>query len=189
MIDFSMAGDNLVVVGLATLGRPLALRRRALFWGIGAAALLRILFALFAVQLMNIVGLLFAGGLLLLWVSWKFWRQLRTGVAEAEAQPASPPKKLSQAILQIVIADVSMSLDNVLGVAGAARKEAWILVLGLSLSVLMMGILASAIAKLLDRHKWIGYVGLAVILYVALGMIWDGTREITQIAAAANLYL
>jgi YjbE family integral membrane protein len=166
--------------------------------GIAAATLLRIVFAVFTVQLLQIIGLLLAGGLLLLWVSWKLWRELRTGrLIDASAQrgprevPAEatagagitgPPKTMRQAVTQIIVADVSMSLDNVLAVAGAAREHAWVLVVGLALSVAFMGLAAAVIARLLARHHWIAYVGLAIIFYVALRMVYEGTFELVDVA-------
>lgn len=185
MIDLVLAGDNAVVIGLAAAGLPPAQRPRAILVGIGAATLLRVVFAIFAIQLLSIVGLLLAGGILLLWVSWKMWRELRerrsrkrAGEAAAEAEAAAPSKTFAQAAWQIVMADVSMSLDNVLAVAGAARDHIGALIFGLGLSILLMGVAASFIARLLNRHRWIAYVGLAIILYVALDMIWRGWLEI-----------
>ncbi|MBI5165197.1 MAG: YjbE family putative metal transport protein, partial [Magnetospirillum sp.] len=167
--------------------------------GIAAAAILRIVFAGFTVQLLQIVGLMLAGGLLLLWVSWKLWRELRRGAEEerAEAQAeavlegedlpaATPAKGFRDAVTQIVIADVSMSLDNVLAVAGAAREHPMVLVIGLALSVALMGIAAELVARLLHRHRWIAYVGLAIILFVALRMIWDGTPPLLALAAGSS---
>jgi YjbE family integral membrane protein len=166
--------------------------------GIGAATLLRIVFAAFTVQLLQIIGLLLAGGLLLLWVSWKLWRELRSGrlidmsaphgpheVAAEGAPPASgaaPQKTMRQAVIQIIVADVSMSLDNVLAVAGVAREHAWVLIFGLALSVAFMGLAAAVIARLLARHHWIAYVGLAIIFYVSLRMIFEGSVELFDIA-------
>jgi YjbE family integral membrane protein len=194
-IDVALAGDNAVVVGMAAAGLPAAHRRRAILIGIAAAALLRIVFASFTVQLLEIVGLLLAGGLLLLWVAWKLWREL-SGAAEDEREAAldraeaaedsgAPCKSFSQAVWQIVVADVSMSLDNVLAVAGASRDHQWVLVIGLGLSVALMGLAANLVAKLLNRHRWIAYVGLAIILYVAVRMIWDGAHEVMAYAAQA----
>ncbi len=194
-IDIALAGDNAIVVGMAAAGLAADQRRKAILVGIGAAAVLRIIFSMFTVELLEIIGLLFAGGLLLLWVSYKLWRELRDGsretaLEEAEAdedeaggrngtlRPAAARKTFSQAVSQIVIADVSMSLDNVLAVAGAAREHMIVLVFGLALSVAMMGLAASLIARLLHRHRWIAYAGLAIILYVAVRMIWDGAHEI-----------
>lgn len=183
VIDLVLAGDNAVVIGLAAAGLPLEQRKKAILVGILAATVLRIVLAIFTVQLLAIIGLLLAGGLLLLWVCWKMWREIRTGGHEGvdglESADASAPKKtFKQAATQIVIADVSMSLDNVLAVAGAAREHPTVLVFGLALSIAMMGIAASFIARLLSRYHWIAYIGLAIILYVALDMIYRGTMEV-----------
>lgn len=188
LIDVALAGDNAIAVGMAAAGLPVSQRRKAILIGVMAAAVLRILFAIFTVHLLEIIGLLLAGGILLLWVAWKLWRELRADAAEAEAEavlegeePATPPsgpKKLGAAVTQIVVADVSMSLDNVLAVAGAAREHEVVLIFGLVLSVALMGLAASVIAHLLKRYRWIAYVGLAIIVYVALRMIWDGTASI-----------
>ena len=153
--------------------------------GIAAAAILRILFALVTVQLLQIVGLVLAGGLLLLWVCWKLWRELRSrneSRDSADGESVGPAKSLRQAIVQIIIADVSMSLDNVLAVAGIARHEPVILVFGLALSVALMAFGATLIARLLERYAWIAYIGLVVILQVALVMIWEGSRELIVLA-------
>ncbi len=193
MIDLVLAGDNAVVIGLAAAGLPKEQRTRAIFWGIVAATVLRIAFASITVQLLAIVGLLLAGGILLLWVCWKMWRELRESHHDIDAIEAlseedinkdgtvaggAPKKTFKQAIWQIVIADVSMSLDNVLAVAGAAREHPYILVFGLALSIALMGIAASFIARLLQKHRWIGYVGLAIILYVAIEMCYRGVLEV-----------
>jgi len=187
MIDLVLAGDNAIVIGLAAAGLPAAQRTRAILIGIIAATVLRIVFAAATTQLLQIVGLLLAGGILLLWVSWKMWRELRAGHAEAndaaigalDGTDESPPRKtLGQAAWQIVVADVSMSLDNVLAVAGAARDHPWVLVFGLGLSILLMGVAASFIAHLLQRHRWVAYVGLVVIIYVAFDMVWRGWSEV-----------
>ena len=183
-IDLVLAGDNAVVIGLAAAGLAPAQRSRAILVGIAAATGLRILFALFAVQLLDIVGLLLAGGILLLWVCWKMWRELRgpsqqdTEAALTAGEAHVPRKSFAQAAWQIVVADVSMSLDNVLAVAGAAREHPAALVFGLALSIVLMGVAASFIARLLNRHRWIAYGGLAIILYVACAMIWRGALEI-----------
>jgi YjbE family integral membrane protein len=187
-IDLVLAGDNAVVVGMAAASLPTEQRRKAVLIGIAAAAGLRIVFAVFAVQLLDVIGLLLAGGLLLLWVSWKLWREIRIETLRRRAsaadhhdeQTAAAPaqKTMRQAILQIVIADVSMSLDNVLAVAGAAREHVTILVIGLSLSVALMGVAASLIAGLLKRHHWISYLGLAIIVYVALRMVFEGAEQV-----------
>ena len=202
IIDLVLAGDNAIVVGMAAAGLPKEQRNRVILIGIGAATALRIMFALVTTQLLLIIGLTLAGGLLLLWVCWKFWRELmhqrrerlraaamarqeltkdeRRELAEhPEALPgASPAKTIRQAVIQIVIADVSMSLDNVLAVAGAASDHRWVLIVGLILSVGLMGAAAAAIANLLKRYHWIAYVGLAIILWVAVDMIWRGTMEV-----------
>ncbi|MEM7253160.1 MAG: TerC family protein [Pseudomonadota bacterium] len=180
MVDIIFAGDNAVVVGLAAAGLPPDQRRKAILWGIAAAAILRIVFAVLTVQLLSILGLLLVGGLLLLWVCWKLWRELPMTLPEDDDASGTPvqPKSMRQALIQIIIADVSMSLDNVLAVAGVARDHAWVLVFGLALSVAFMGLAASYIARLLERHRWIGYAGLALIFYVACVMIYEGATEI-----------
>jgi YjbE family integral membrane protein len=192
LIDLVLAGDNAVAVGLAAAGLPVAQRKKAILWGLIAAVVIRIGFALITTQLLGVVGLLFAGGLLLLWVCWKMWRELRdqaiAGEEAAEAaldsdpstEPKVQPKTFRQALVQILIADVSMSLDNVLAVAGAAREHPGILVFGLVLSIALMGVAAHAIARLLHRYRWIGYVGLIIVLYVALHMMWQGYRDVIQ---------
>ncbi len=178
MIDLVLAGDNAVVIGLAAAGLAPARRPRVILVGVLAATAMRIVFALFAVQLLGIVGLLFAGGILLLWVAWKMWRELR-GQRQADVgELSAPPKTFAQAAWQIVMADVSMSLDNVLAVAGAARDHLEALVFGLALSIVLMGFAAGLIARLLSRHRWIAYVGLAIVLYVACDMIWRGGQEV-----------
>jgi len=198
MIDLVLAGDNAIVIGLAAAGLPKEQRAKAILMGIVAATVLRIGFAAATTQLLQIVGLLLAGGVLLLWVCWKMWRELRTSHAEEVAATealeerdlnkdgvvaaGAPRKTFAQAAWQIVIADVSMSLDNVLAVAGAAREHPGILVFGLILSIALMGIAASFIARLLQRHRWIAYVGLAVILYVSLEMIYRGGMEVMAFA-------
>jgi YjbE family integral membrane protein len=194
MIDLVLAGDNAVVIGLAAAGLAAEQRHRAILIGIIAATVLRIAFASVTTQLLQIVGLLLAGGILLLWVCWKMWREIRTTAKEEqEANEAlaeqdldadgtiaesAPRKTMREAVWQIVIADVSMSLDNVLAVAGAAREHPIILIFGLALSIALMGLAASWIARLLQRHHWIAYVGLAIILYVALEMCYKGALEI-----------
>ncbi|MBX9710057.1 MAG: TerC family protein [Xanthobacteraceae bacterium] len=191
LIDLVLAGDNAIVIGLAAAGLPQAQRTKAILIGIGAATLLRIVFAGLTTQLLQVVGLLLAGGILLLWVCWKMWRELRLSSGHTHAVDAAavedggaPRKTLTQAAWQIVIADVSMSLDNVLAVAGAARDHPTVLIFGLLLSIAMMGVAASFIARLLQNHRWIAYVGLAVILYVAGDMIWRGVLEIWPRVAA-----
>ena len=177
VIDLVLAGDNAVVIGLAAAGLPARQRRRAILVGIIVATLLRVAFAFIAVRLLAIIGLLLAGGILLLWVAWKMWRELRTQLP-SEAAAEGPGKSLPQAVWQIVLADVSMSLDNVLAVAGAARDHLVALVVGLGLSIVLMGVAASLIARLLNRYRWIAYVGLAMVLYVALDMIWRGALQV-----------
>jgi YjbE family integral membrane protein len=195
-IDLVLAGDNAIVIGLAASGLPREQRNRAILVGIVAATVLRIVFASITTWLLAIVGLLVAGGLLLLWVCWKMWRELRTTAAESHAGHEAladedldrsgtiaegPPRKtFAQAAWQIVIADVSMSLDNVLAVAGAARDHPIVLIFGLALSIALMGLAASFIANLLQRYRWIAYVGLLIILYVALRMIWEGSFEVHE---------
>lgn len=180
MIDLVLAGDNAIVVGALAAGLPSEQRRRVILIGIGAALVLRILFALIVTWLMGIVGLIFAGGLLLLWVSWKFWREIRSGGNQADLADdtqqsgLSPARSFAGAAWAVAVADVSMSLDNVLAVAGAAREHPGILVVGLLLSVALMGLAANLIARIIDRYRWIAYFGLAVILFVAGKMIYEG---------------
>ncbi|SJM64483.1 Integral membrane protein TerC family [Brevundimonas diminuta 3F5N] len=199
MIDLVLAGDNAVAVGLAAAALPQEQRRKAILIGLAAAVVMRIGLALITVQLLAIVGLLLAGGFLLLWVCWKMWRELREQAthdqaeAEAEIERAmaiehgggpSPEemglkrKTFGAALIQIMIADLTMSLDNVLAVAGASHDHPWIMVFGLILSIALMGLAASFIAKLLNRYRWIAYIGLAIVFYVALHMIWDGGRSV-----------
>jgi YjbE family integral membrane protein len=179
-IDLVLAGDNAVVIGLAATGLDPKRRARVILVGIVAATVLRVLFAAFAIQLLQIIGLLLAGGILLLWVTWKMWRELRGHrYAHVEADHVHAPRKgFAQAAWQIVMADVSMSLDNVLAVAGAAREHPAALVFGLGLSIVLMGVAAGLIARLLERQRWIAYIGLAIILYVAGDMIWRGAQEL-----------
>ena len=195
IVDLVLAGDNAIVVGLVAAGLPAKDRTRVIAIGIAAATLMRVGFAAVTVQLLQIVGLLLAGGLLLLWVAWKLWRELRAGREASHApessagEPAAgalePPKRMRGAIVQIVVADVSMSLDNVLAVAGIARDHTWVLVVGLVLSVAFMGLAAAWIARQLEHRPWIAYVGLAVIFYVAMAMIVEGAQEIAAVAAAS----
>jgi YjbE family integral membrane protein len=194
MIDLVLAGDNAIVIGLAAAGLPKDQRNKAILVGIVAATVLRIVFALLTTQLLQILGLLLMGGVLLLWVCWKMWRELRDGgqhdldAIEALGDEDTnkdggiatgvPRKTFAQAAWQIVIADVSMSLDNVLAVAGAAKDHPNVLIIGLVLSIALMGLAASFIARLLQKHRWIAYVGLVVILYVALDMMYRGSIEV-----------
>ena len=200
MIDLVLAGDNAVVVGMAAAGLPADQRRKAILIGIGAATVLRVIFALAATILLEVTGLLLAGGLLLLWVCWKMYQELRAARAEEEAGVealhetdlnrdgsiggGAPRKTLRQAATQIIIADVSMSLDNVLAVAGASHEHPVVMVFGLLLSVVLMGVAASFIAGLLNRHRWIGWLGLLVILFVALRMVYHGILEVSGPAHA-----
>ncbi len=180
LIDLTLAGDNAVAVGLAAAGLPAAQRRRAIGIGLAAAAAMLCLFALIAVQLLKILGLLLAGGLLLLWVCWRMWRDLRAqrAASASKSTHATPAKTLRQAVIQIFVADLSMSLDNVLAVAGAAREHPSVLVAGLGLSIALTGFAAAAIARFMHRVPWIGYVGLAIVVYVAGHMIWQGAGEL-----------
>ena len=177
LIDIMLAADNAIVVGALAAGLPPASRRKVIAIGVIAALVLRIAFALLVTQLMQLVGLVFAGGLLLVWVAWKMWRELRAhGEAEdAEDMTGKPaPKGFAQAAWAVAIADVSMSLDNVLAVAGAAREHPGILVIGLILSVALMGVAANVLARVIERYRAIAYFGLLVILYVAGKMIYEG---------------
>ena len=182
MIDLVLAGDNAIVVGALAAGLPSAQRQKVILIGIGAALVLRIGFALIVTQLLQVIGLILAGGMLLLWVAWKMYRELvckthSPGSAEIEGDERSgvrPAKSFAAAAWAVALADVSMSLDNVLAVAGAAREHLWVLAAGLVLSVALMGLAANLIAKYIDRYRWIGWIGLAVILWVAGKMIYDG---------------
>jgi YjbE family integral membrane protein len=201
LIDLVLAGDNAIVIGLAAAGLPPDQRNKAILVGVVAATVLRIAFAGITTQLLQVVGLLFAGGLLLLWVCWKMWRELRNGHdsendgveafsdydinADGTIAGRAPRKTFAAAAWQIVVADVTMSLDNVLAVAGAAREHPMVLVFGLVLSIALMGLAASMIARLLQRHRWIAYLGLAVIFYVAVDMMVRGAGELHPIVRAA----
>ena len=201
MIDLALAGDNAIVVGMAAAGLPEQQRSRAIFFGMAGATALLVMFAGITTQLLKLAGLLFAGGVLLLWVCWKMWRELRATANEEEDEAVQAPteldinadgtvtgyaprKTLAQAAGQIIIADLSMSLDNVLAVAGAAREHPVVLIFGLSLSILLMGVAARFIANLLHKYRWIAYLGLGVILYVALGMVFRGAQELTPVVGA-----
>jgi YjbE family integral membrane protein len=184
LIDVVLAGDNAIVVGMAAAGLPAERRRQAILIGIAAATVLRILFAAIALQLLAIIGLVLAGGILLLWVAWKLFRELHHAqperAAKAERVPSAPRTTMRQAVTNIVVADVSMSLDNVLAVAGVAKtqSEPWVLYIGLLLSVALMGLASTLVARLLARHFWLSWLGLAIIAVVALHMIWDGAAEV-----------
>ena len=183
-IDLVLAGDNAIVIGLAAAGVPAEQRRKAILIGIIAATVLRILFAVLTVQLLAIVGLRLIGGLMLAWVCWNMWSELRRANQNQAVNGISAPpapvkqKTLLQAAMQIVIADVSMSLDNVLAVAGAAQEHIEVLVIGLVISIALMGLAANYVAKILNRYRWISYIGLAVIVYVAGNMLYHGLIEV-----------
>jgi YjbE family integral membrane protein len=179
LIDITLAGDNAIVVGLAVAGLPDRQKRPAILLGIIGATVIRIALGAIALQLLAIIGLLLAGGLLLLWVCWKMFRELRRPHAR-RAVGETRQKTLRQAMTQIVLADVSMSLDNVLAVAGAAGGSTWVLMLGLLLSVVLMGVAANLLAKVLERRRWIAWAGLVIVLYVAVSMIWKGSAEIAE---------
>lgn len=195
MIDLVLAGDNAIVIGMAAAGLPKEQRSRVIMIGIVAATVLRILLALVTVQLLQIIGLLLAGGILLLWVSWKLWRELREDYSSSGSEEngngdgPEPRKTFRQAVWQIVLADLSMSLDNVLAVGGAARDHPWVLVFGLALSIALMGLAAHWIARLLQSYRWIGYVGLLAIVYVSLEMIWRGAVQLRPYAEAGTAAL
>jgi len=201
MIDLALAGDNAIVVGMAAAGLPEQQRTRAILFGMAGAAALLIVFAGITTQLLRLVGLMFAGGLLLLWVCWKMWRELRatapqehedavealSGIdinADGTVASYAPRKTVAQAAGQIIIADLSMSLVNLLDIAGAAREHPVVLIFGLSLSIILMGVAARFIAGLLHKYRWIAYLGLAVILYVAFGMVFRGAQELKPVVTA-----
>src|SRR5215217_6155803 len=189
MIDIVLAGDNAIVVGALAAGLPPAQRRKVIMIGVLAALVLRIAFALLVTQLLQIVGLILAGGLLLLWVAWRMWRELRhqgqsPGSAEVAGDEHSgmrPAKSFTSAAWGVAVADVSMSLDNVLAVAGAAQDHPWILVFGLILSVILMGLAANFIARYIERYRWIAWIGLLVILWVACKMIYEGAGHVAPV--------
>jgi YjbE family integral membrane protein len=178
MIDITLAGDNAVVIGLAAAQVPVHMRRKVILWGLAAAVVLRIALALAAVSLLQLVGLTLAGGILLLWVSWRFWRDISGSHKAAPKVDANA--SLKRAILQIVIADLTMSLDNVLAVSGAAIGHRDVLAIGLLLSVALMGATAELIARMLERWRWISYIGLLIVVYVACMMIWHGTHDVIK---------
>ncbi|HVZ09444.1 YjbE family putative metal transport protein [Rhodopila sp.] len=175
LIDLALAGDNAVVVGMAVAGLPANQKRPAILLGIGGATVIRIALGAVAIQLLAIIGLLLAGGLLLLWVCWRMFRELR---APHGVKASGGGRTLRGALLQIILADVSMSLDNVLAVAGAAHERLWVLATGLVFSVVLMGLAANLVAALLERYRWIAWLGLLIVLYVALSMIWDGAHDV-----------
>jgi YjbE family integral membrane protein len=186
LIDIALAGDNAIVVGALAAGLTPKDRKKVIFIGIAAALVLRVIFALLVTQLLQIVGLVLAGGILLLWVCWKMYRELRPAAVEPavddpdtpQIEGGPPTKTFMQAAWAVTVADVSMSLDNVLAVAGAAKDHPNVLVFGLVLSVALMGLAANFIARLIEKHKWIAYLGLFIILYVALSMIWEGSHQV-----------
>ena len=186
LIDLVLAGDNAIVVGALAAGLPTEQRRKVILIGVLAALVLRIGFALIVTQLLQIVGLVLAGGLLLLWVAWRMWRELRDGPHSAgseeilgdERSGLQPARSFASAAWGVAVADVSMSLDNVLAVAGAAREHPWVLIFGLVLSVVMMGVAANLIARYIERYRWIAWVGLLVILWVACKMIYEGAGHV-----------
>ncbi len=202
VIDLVMAGDNAIVIGMAAARMPKAQRGRVVFWGLAASVLLRVALAAGAASILKIIGLMFAGGVLLLWVGWRFYRDLvqqhqqaqgadvvaeaLTRQSENATNGSANGASVRGAVLRIVAADISMSLDNVLAVAGAALNHLWVLVVGLLLSVVLMGVAATQIAKLLQRFPWLSYLGVLIVLYVALHMMWLGSLEIVHAAAAPS---
>jgi YjbE family integral membrane protein len=182
MIDLVLAGDNAVVIGLAVNGLPPQQRRKAIWAGIAGATVIRIGFALVALKMLALIGLTLAGGILLLWVVWKSARELRQ--AEAAHAAVQPAGRLRTAIMRIIVADISMSLDNVLAVAGAAHAHPAVLALGLLVSVALMGVAASLVARLLTKFRWLAWVGLGIVLYVAVTMIWQGSFQVMHHVAA-----
>jgi YjbE family integral membrane protein len=196
VIDVVLAGDNAIVVGMAAAGLPAGQRRGVIVLGVVGATLLRIVLALSAMELLEIIGLTLAGGLLLLWVAWKLFRDLRAHAAARQPTDAaggfcregrSAGKRGGQALVRIILADVSMSLDNVLALAGTARAHPGVLVFGLVLSVALMGVASNYIARLLARHFWISWIGLAIVTSVAFRMLWDGSVEVLHQAAVSPL--
>jgi YjbE family integral membrane protein len=179
LIDITLAGDNAIVVGLAVAGLPDHQKRPAILVGIIGATVIRIALGAIALQLLAIIGLLLAGGLLLLWVCWKMFRELRHP-PERHVPGGTRQKSLGQAMMQIILADVSMSLDNVLAVAGAAKGSTWVLMVGLLLSVVLMGVAANFLAKVLERQRWVAWGGLLIVFYVAVSMIWEGSMDVAE---------
>ena len=179
LIDVALAGDNAVVVGMAVAGLPPRQQARAIVLGIAGATAIRIGLGAITLQLLEIIGLTLAGGLLLLWVCWRMYRELGQH-RRADAAVARPQKKLWHAMLQIILADVSMSLDNVLAVAGAAYGSPWVLAAGIGLSVILMGLAAGLLARLLETQRWLAWLGLLVVLYVAIRMIWEGSQQVAS---------
>lgn len=183
LVDLALAGDNAIIVGMVAASVPQEQRKKVIILGIAIATVLRITFSFGAVQLLQIIGLMLAGGILLLWVAWKLWREIRDAKAmkcqqDAGVQIEVKPKSFREAVIQITMADVSMSLDNVLAVAGAAREHVWVLIVGLTMSVALMAFASTKIAGLLQRYHWIAYIGLAVIFFISVSMIYDGAVEV-----------
>ena len=175
-IDLVLAGDNAVVIGLAVAGLPPRHKRRAILLGIAAATVIRIGLATVALEMLEVVGLMLAGGVLLLWVCWRMYRELRPSTRDSASHAEA--KSLGAAVMQIILADLSMSLDNVLAVAGAADGHLWVLVAGLTVSIVLMAVAATLIARLLERHRWVAWVGLSIVLFVACKLIWEGGHEV-----------
>ena len=182
LIDLVMSGDNAIIIGMAVAGLPPQNRTKIIFWGVAGATVLRIGFAAVTTELLQIIGLTLAGGLLLMWVAYRMYRELRLKAKHEASEVAeaahAPPKTMRQAMVQIIAADVSMSLDNVLAVAGAARDHLAVLWFGLILSVILMAVASNFIARILDRYHWVAWIGFLIIVYVAGDMIWDGTHEV-----------
>jgi YjbE family integral membrane protein len=182
LIDLVMSGDNAIIIGMAVAGLPRENRTKIIFWGVAGATVLRIGFAAITTQLLQVIGLTLAGGLLLMWVAYRMYRELRLKSKQESSEVGeaahAPPKTMRQAMIQIIAADVSMSLDNVLAVAGAARDHLAVLWFGLILSVILMAAASNFIARILDRHHWVAWIGFLIIVYVAGDMIWDGTHEV-----------
>lgn len=202
LIDLALAGDNAVAVGLAAAALPAPLQRRAIMWGILLALILRILFAGITIQLLAIKGLLLVGGLLLFWVAWRMWSDLKAHApvmvgdpvagehaAEAIASGGKPPKTFMSALVTIIIADVSMSLDNVLAVAAVSRHNQWIMAFGLVLSVVLMGVAASFIARIINKHRWIAIVGIVIIVFAGFRMVWEDAHNFVPAIPAVPTWL
>ncbi|HEX4535193.1 MAG TPA: TerC family protein [Rhizomicrobium sp.] len=193
LIDIVLAGDNAVVIGLVAARVPEEKRARVIFWGLVVAVVLRVILAVSAAKLLQIIGLMFAGGILLLWVSWRLWRDIeearekKRGTGADSVKVSAKPFSMRHVVFQVVVADLSMSLDNVLAVAGAAMNHVWVLAVGLVLSVALMGLAANLIAKILNKHPWISYAGLILVIYVALSMIWRGGNEILETTQDAQI--
>lgn len=182
-LNIILSGDNAVVIGMAAAGLQPALRARAVLFGIIAAAVLRIIFSLGATWLLGLWWIEVLGGAALLYIAWGFWKELRHQQEQEAAGHGVPDKTLMQALRQIIIADVSMSLDNVLAVAAVARNNITMLVIGLTVSILLMGLLGGALARLLDRYKFIAYIGLVLIAYIGLELLWEGVLAANEALA------